>query len=946
MIDQIRFYLRHSINDMRVNGQRTLFALLCIGAGVAAIVSLQTLAVMIEATLAGNLQANNRGDIQFEAATGFEEDDEILQQGLDSGFLIAEDIGFFGQEFTEYHISADGFDQLSTWIEDHYPGQIDFTYRQPMTDVIGTFLGSGAGAAITAVEDGTQAPQLTPVVVDGSVYPYYSDITTIDGQPLSAVLQSDTDVVLSEGVADELGAVVGDVVRVSGGDTDFTVTGIVPNEAEIKDPFTDAFIALFGYYYLDLSATRHFPDVTPQANTVYLRLDESLDVAAVNDALLDDFPFIETTTTDDLSARYDIISENIGQLVTVMGLVSLLIGGIGIINTMQVIVRRRALEVAVLKTIGLQANQVTILFLVEAFLMGIIGSVVGIVLGLGATLILRVVTENILTTPLPFIIAAEPIVNGLMVGVLVTTIFGFMPTLSAGQVRPNIILRPTDNLVPRTGWLRTLVALLFIMLALSLVAQTVLGDFVTALLVTVGAFIAAGVLYLLLSLLIWLFGRFFPALGVVDLKISLRQMLASRQRAATTLLALVIGVFSLSLITLLADSISNLLEFSLTEATGGNVIISVQSASNVSDVEGILADLDGVNSYDVIQSYNLHLVSLTERDGTEIGLDELATRVESINEAYNDNPSGFGPPEDDTNYLEVLDLEVGTIAVYEPTDIADMENRTFTEGRQLTEADRGEQVMVVTESEVTRAAGIDVGDRLTFAFDDGGGLLGGLLGGGDDEPETITFEVVGVLAQQPLNFGFGSQNPVYALPNAFPEDRAPTSTSVAVDMTEEQIPALNRELADVPGTFALETAVLNEFVASLLDTFTAFPSMVAVLGLIVGGVVIANSVALTTMERRREIAVMKAVGLQRERVLAMLLLENGILGLIGGLLGVGIGLVVLVLFVAVASAPGSTLPIGTALVLMALCIGVALVAALSTAWSASGEKPLNVLRYE
>jgi putative ABC transport system permease protein len=111
-------------------------------------------------------------------------------------------------------------------------------------------------------------------------------------------------------------------------------------------------------------------------------------------------------------------------------------------------------------------------------------------------------------------------------------------------------------------------------------------------------------------------------------------------------------------------------------------------------------------------------------------------------------------------------------------------------------------------------------------------------------------------------------------------------------------------------------------------------------------------VALTTMERRREIAIMKAVGLQRERVLGMLLLENALMGLIGGLIGVGIGLVALMLLQAnMQAAAGNAIqlnfvPYGPAFILMGLCILVALVAALATAWGASGEKPLNVLRYE
>ena len=153
----------------------------------------------------------------------------------------------------------------------------------------------------------------------------------------------------------------------------------------------------------------------------------------------------------------------------------------------------------------------------------------------------------------------------------------------------------------------------------------------------------------------------------------------------------------------------------------------------------------------------------------------------------------------------------------------------------------------------------------------------------------MTFEVVGVTQSERLQRGFESQNyvPIDAFPDGRLADRR-SASSLSVD--KEQIPALRRALSGTLGVFVIENAMITRLITSLLGTFTAFPTMVAALGLIVGGVVIANSVALTTMERRREIAVMKSVGLQRERVLFMILLENGILGLIGGLIGVGIGL--------------------------------------------------------
>jgi putative ABC transport system permease protein len=799
---------------------------------------------------------------------------------------------------------------------------------------------------VTNSATGEQATSLTPIVIDASVYPFYGEVLTVDGLPLADAIQEPTDIVLEDNVARMVGVGVGDTVLVNGADVNFTVRGMVVADSEVKDPASDALNALFGFYYLDHSAMPYFEGVAVGADRIYLRLAEGLDVLEVNAALQAAFPFFITKTTEDLRENYTELADNIDQLVSVMGLVSLLIGSIGIINTMQVIVRRRTVEIAVLKTLGLQANQITILFMVEAVIMGVVGSLAGIVLGWVTTFAIRGVAEVLLAADLPFVLAPGPALNGLVVGTLVTAVFGFLPTLTAGQVRPATVLRPADNIIPRAGRWRTLVALVVIIVALSLVADSILGNLSVAFQVTVGAVIAAGILYVLLSFLIWLIGRFLPSLGFIDLKISLRQMLAGRTRAAVTLLALVVGVFSLSLITLMAESIGNLMEYALGEGTGGNVIITVAARPQLEQVERVLAEVEGVRSFHVRESYSLELLSMQEADGTEVSLEELSARLQVLNESLV-GPGGRSVVVGEDfqfNWLEVLQTELGSISVRTPEEVA-AEDYVLVAGRQLSAEDVGEPFLVITDSRQVQAAGIGVGDRLTFALQ-GGGVLPGL--GGGNRGETVTFEIVGVVRRPPVtvNLGSGSGNPTYVLTGAFPEGWLPNNISVVADVDEEQMPILRRELGSIPGVFALETAVLNRLLTSLVGTFTAFPSMVAALGLIVGGVVIANSVALTTMERRREIAIMKAVGLQRERVLGMLLLENGILGLVGGLIGVGIGLAVLTLMVAAMSAPGSTLPVGTALLLMLLCVLVALVAAITTAWGASAEKPLNVLRYD
>ncbi len=153
MIDNFAFYLKHSFNDLRVNRQRTVFALLCIAAGVAAIVSLQTLAVMIQSSLTGGLQESNRGDIQIQSGSTFmaRGDTETVAQAAEQGLLIKSTQSFFGQQQDSYQISLAGVDAIRAWFEQNYPGQAEITYRQPLAEMTSLIFGGGE-AHVAGVE--------------------------------------------------------------------------------------------------------------------------------------------------------------------------------------------------------------------------------------------------------------------------------------------------------------------------------------------------------------------------------------------------------------------------------------------------------------------------------------------------------------------------------------------------------------------------------------------------------------------------------------------------------------------------------------------------------------------------------------------------------------------------------------------------------------------------
>jgi putative ABC transport system permease protein len=111
----------------------------------------------------------------------------------------------------------------------------------------------------------------------------------------------------------------------------------------------------------------------------------------------------------------------------------------------------------------------------------------------------------------------------------------------------------------------------------------------------------------------------------------------------------------------------------------------------------------------------------------------------------------------------------------------------------------------------------------------------------------------------------------------------------------------------------------------------------------------ANTVALATLERRRQIGILKAVGLKGRRVLWIMLMENTLVSLLGGVLGVGLSALGVSLMTSLGTGISIPLPrdaTPTAIALIVASVLIGWVATFLSARVAVGERVLNVLRYE
>ncbi|MBN1966807.1 MAG: ABC transporter permease [Anaerolineae bacterium] len=899
MLGRLRFAFSYAIRNMIRDRRRTIFTLLCVAAGVATVVALRALGLMITDALTSNVQAFLRGDVRVVASNT-------------SGFTVTA----FEEGDDRRPIGAQQVAAIDAWAEER---GINVTYMLN-TELMQTAVITGTSADGEALAG---PPALTlSLIIEPAEYPYY-DIIRAEapaGVLLADLFSEPHSVVLSRRLADQIEAQVGDQVRIGAAEAFFTVTGIVPDVVE--GTFDNPQSLLFPFAYLNRAEQGQFGLPPLAADRAYLQLPEGANL---------DLTLRETTlwpppergrwrfmNTVEVLEENQQLADILSRFVLVLSLVGLVIGGVGIINTMIVAVNRRSLEIAVLKTLGLQGSDVSLIFMAEACLSGVLGSAIGIGLGIVLSYLARDMGQQAFGVPMPWRVYFDPVVIGLALGLTATIFFSFLPTSMATRIRPNLVLRAGSIPMARAGCLWTVLSMLLLIIGFGLLVDLIIGtnrfDFLQVpppltpgIISTFAVFLLILIFLAVTWIVVWLLGKL-PSFRNANLQIAFRGLTTNRSRTALSLMALIVGMSALSGTLIMTRSINILLTTSITQPLGGNVIVlPIPLLQGV--VRARLDSLEGVNGYREVRfPGNVELEAI---DGDR--------RYERWFADADEDPQA------DLRRAR-LEMVLGMNIYGEPA------RGELVEGRYLTPDDDGEPLIMIPYLPELEAHGVGVGSSFELR-----------LG-----RTTQTFEVVGVIAPDPnagfIPFSLGDfalQVPADALGSnsAVPFDL------IVVDAEPEHVRDVLATVGAVPGVFVFDVSIFDSIISRLLNQMAALPLLVAGLSLFAATALIATTVALATLERRRQIAMLKAIGVSRWQALGQLLIENGAVGVIGGLISLVPTLLVLGLVPALTEGLVS-LPVPNDLLalMLVLAVVITLGATLVTAWGASAEAPLNALR--
>ncbi|MEU3283436.1 MULTISPECIES: ABC transporter permease [Streptomyces] len=524
--------------------------------------------------------------------------------------------------------------------------------------------------------------------------------------------------------------------------------------------------------------------------------------------------------------------------------IAFLVGIFLIINTFSMLVAQRTREIGLMRAIGSSRKQVNRSVLVEALLLGVVGSVLGVGAGVGIAVGLMKLMGQMgmhLSTDDLTVAWTTPVL-GLVLGVVVTVLAAYLPARRAGKVSPMAALRdahaPADA---RAGLVRAVIGLVLtgaggyalyvaanadkasdgsLWLGLGVVASLI--GFVV-----IGPLLAGGVVRVLGAVLLRVFG---PVGRMAE-----RNALRNPRRTGATGAALMIGLALVACLSVVGSSMVASATDQLDKTVGTDFIIQSDSGQVVTP-QAVQA-IKNTRGLERITEYKTLDANLTTPDGK-------VSKDETINAA-------------------------------DPTYAKDL--RTKTVAGDLADAYRPDSMSVFEG--FAKDHGIKLGSTVSVAFKDG---------------RTAKLTVRAITSDDVVIDKGAMYASIATAARYVPADRMPLDQLVFATAKEGQQDAaytsLKSALHDYPQYTVRDQTdykqALKDQIGQLLNLIyglLALAIIVAILGVV-------NTLALSVVERTREIGLMRAIGLSRRQLRRMIRLESVVIALFGALLGLGLGM--------------------------------------------------------
>ena len=765
---------------------------------------------------------------------------------------------------------------------------LDLVLEQPSVEAAE---GQVAGPAALADADGDligNPAQGSPTLAfNWSTVPELNQFNLVDGSPPEG-----DQVVVDKGTADDNDLAVGDSIRV------LTQAG--------SNPYEISGIATFGESN-SLAGANIVLFETSVAQELVGKPDKFEQIAVVaapgvsQKELVQELTEVLPPDTEALSGaaitaeNQDDISQSLGFITTFLLIfagIALFVGSFIIYNTFSIIVVQRGREMALLRAIGANRRQVLGSVMLEAVVVGLVASAVGVVAGIGLAFGLKAAFAG-LGLDLPAsgaVVKPATIIISMIVGTVITIGAAFFPARRAGKIPPIAALRDIAQDTSAGSTTRRIIGLVLAIIGGGLLAKGLADDS--------AKFVGFGVLGLFLAVttlgpviagpisrfLAWPIPRLKGITGLLARENAIR----NPKRTASTAAALMIAVTLIGFITIFADSAKASVDQSINQNFNGDFLIDSQTF--------------GQGGLPVTMADELNdLPEVQDAAGVRVGQAQIAFGAETV--------AGVDP-----------------VVIFDVVDVGDIEGNPDELNAEDT---------IALSADQAEEFGLGLGDTINVRF--------------PSSTEVKEFRIVALYEREdainvniPIDYLFGL--PAYEANFEDQYDNQVIVTLADGVSPEDGRAAIETVTDDYPLAKVQDQSELKANQAKQINQFLALIYLLLGLAVIIAFVGIVNTLGLSIYERTRELGLMRAVGMSRRQLKSSIRWEAVIIALLGTALGLVLGIVFSFSLVTVLESQGFNtfrLPIGQLLILSIVAAGLAV---LMAAWPARRAARLDVLQ--
>ena len=783
------FVLRMALRETRSSWQRLLFFFVCLAIGVGAIVTLRSVIQSVRGVVTGQARVLIAGDVVVATNRGWTDQDRAL---------------------------------LASWLR---PDR-------------------GVQAASASVETATMVRPADPAKATARMvelrgveasFPLYGRVRLRGNQVYSHAMLQDRGAIVRPELMTQLDLAVGDALLI--GSQSFTIRGVLDSEPGGRA----GGFSLGPRVLIDRTALEQAGLLgvgSRSRHQIMLRMDPVRLDAFTRDlrqAFRNQFVSVRSWKSTESDIGEDL--ERSENYLSLVGLVVLILGGIGVSSVTRVFVEQKLKSIAVLKCVGAGTVQILGVYMLQVMALGLAGSLLGVGL---ARLAMLVVTRYAASTsptgePLTYGLTWPAVAQGVLIGLLVAVLFSIVPLLRVRRVRPSLLLRQETGGGGR-DYLRVGVAGL-VGVALVGVAAWQAGSWRVGLIVCGGFVVIAGVLWgagwLLVKMMRPLRQSHWFALRHAALHLD-----RPGNQTRLVLLAVGLGCFFIVGVRAVQSNLLGQFSFDLAADTPDMFLIDIQQ-----DQTAALAAFLGprVPTGGAPRLLPVLRARVTGVRGREVNLDsveEVRGRGSLAREYTITYRGGLSP------------------------------NERVIDGR-FWEATPSATPEVSIEQSIRDRFRIQIGD--TMRFD----VLGRPI-------EARVTSVRAVNWREVRNGGFMfvfRQGTFERAPHGFIASmRAPADGEARARLQRDMVVAF-------PNVSVIDLREVLETARSVIGTITLGVTVVGGLVLATGVLILAGAVAMTKFRRVYEAAILKTLGASTRTVGSLLLLEYGLLGMIAGIVG-------------------------------------------------------------